>query len=97
MKHILCSNGNWIDGISSVPKIEVELMTVSSAYIDLFRGVNPGCWRVRRTPRFCAGGRGGAWGRGVAGGRGGAGGRGWVVKYYHILSCTGSMFESGDF
>jgi len=20
-----------------------------------------------------------------------------VVKYYYILSCTGSMFESGDF
>jgi len=26
----------------------------------------------------------------------GQGGRGLVVKYY-ILSCTGSMFESGDF
>jgi len=26
-----------------------------------------------------------------------AGGRGRVVKYYYILSCTGSMFESGDF
>src|SRR6218665_2503979 len=26
-----------------------------------------------------------------------AGGRGGVVKYYYILSCTGSMFESGDF
>jgi len=24
-------------------------------------------------------------------------GRGRVVKYYYILSCTGSMFESGDF
>jgi len=24
-------------------------------------------------------------------------GRGWVVKYYYILSCTGSMYESGDF
>ena len=32
------------------------------------------------------------------GGHGGPrGGRGWVVKYYYILSCTGSMFESGDF
>jgi len=27
----------------------------------------------------------------------GRGGRGRVVKYYYILSCTGSMFESGDF
>jgi len=26
-----------------------------------------------------------------------AGGRGQVVKYLYILSCTGSMFESGDF
>ena len=25
------------------------------------------------------------------------GGRGLVVKYYYILSCTGSMFESSDF
>ena len=25
------------------------------------------------------------------------GGRGRVVKYYYILSCTGSMLESGDF
>ena len=25
------------------------------------------------------------------------GARGLVVKYYYILSCTGSMFESGDF
>jgi len=24
-------------------------------------------------------------------------GRGRVVKYYYILSCTGSMFKSGDF
>jgi len=24
-------------------------------------------------------------------------GRGRVVKYYYILSCTESMFESGDF
>src|SRR6218665_2260268 len=33
-------------------------------------------------------------GRGVAGGRWS---RGRVVKYYYILSCTGSMFESGYF
>jgi len=25
------------------------------------------------------------------------GGSGWVVKYYYILSCTGSMFEGVDF
>ena len=34
---------------------------------------------------------------GRKGGRGGRkGGRG-VVKYYYVLSCTGSMFESGNF
>jgi len=31
------------------------------------------------------------------GGLGGRGDRGRVVRYYYILSCTGSMFESGDF
>jgi len=31
-------------------------------------------------------------GRGVVGV-----GNGRVVKYYYILSCTGSVFESGDF
>ena len=28
---------------------------------------------------------------------GSQGGRGRVVNYYYILSCTGNMFESGDF
>src|SRR6218665_3781778 len=42
-----------------------------------------------RPPDFWQGGcRGGR--RGFAGGRG-------VVKYYYIGSCTGSVFESGDF
>ena len=31
------------------------------------------------------------------GGAGGSLGRGRVVKYYYILLCTGSLFESGDF
>src|SRR6218665_2256394 len=53
-------------------------------------GVNPGGWEGVATPRFWAGR---LWG--VAGG--GVGYRGRVVKYYYILSCTGSMFESGDF
>jgi len=35
------------------------------------------------------------WARGRTVGR--RGGRGRVTKYYYILSCTGSMFESGDF
>src|SRR6218665_2938600 len=39
------------------------------------------------TPRFWAGGCGGL----------GKGGCGRVVKCYYILSCTGSIFESGDF
>src|SRR6218665_321732 len=30
-------------------------------------------------------------------GRGGRRGHGRVMKYYYMLSCTGSMFESGDF
>jgi len=34
-------------------------------------------------------GRGGSWGSQV--------GSWGIVKYYYILSCTGSMFESGDF
>jgi len=29
--------------------------------------------------------------------KGFVGGRGWVVQYYYILSCTGIMFEIGDF
>ena len=37
-------------------------------------------------------------GRGVVGVPGGSqGDRGRVVKYYYILSYTGSVFESGDF
>ena len=55
------------------------------------RGVNPGGrhpsqilgWRIVGGRRL---GRGGSWT-----------GRGRVVKHYYILSCTGSMFESGDF
>ena len=39
-----------------------------------------------RDPRFWVGGR-----------REGRWSRGQVVKYYYILSCTGSMFESGYF
>ena len=49
-------------------------------------GVNPGELGGRDPPDF---------GQGVAGGS--QGGRGRVVKYYYILSCTESMFESGDF
>src|SRR6218665_3595029 len=51
------------------------------------RGVNPGGLKMSRPSRF--------W----AGGRGVAGGLGWVLNYmyYYILSCTGCMFESGDF
>jgi len=30
-------------------------------------------------------------------GQGSQRGRERVVKYYYILSCTGTMFESGDF
>jgi len=38
MKHVLCSNGSWIDGNS-----EVGFMTLISAYIELFiRGKSPG-------------------------------------------------------
>ena len=50
-------------------------------YTDYTIGVNPGGLGVA-APRFWAGE---SWGRGR------------VVKYYYILSCTGSMFESGDF
>jgi len=49
-------------------------------------GVNPGVGG-RDPPDF---GQGRSWG-------GSQGGRGRVVKYYYTLSCTGSMFESGDF
>ena len=54
-------------------------------------------WEVwgSRLPTFLAGGREGIVARGmVAGGRMG---RGRIVKYYYNLSCTGSMFESGEF
>ena len=33
----------------------------------------------------------------MGGRRMGHGGRGRVMKYYYIISCTGSIFESGDF
>src|SRR6218665_1696623 len=42
------------------------------------------------TPIFWAGGS-------CGGSQGGRLSRGRVVKYYYILSCTGSMFESGYF
>ena len=45
-------------------------------------GVNPMGVGGVTTPRFWAGE---------------SGGRGRVVKHYYILSCSGSMFESGDF
>jgi len=50
-------------------------------------------WGVggREPPYFGQGGRG------VAGGRCVSWTRGRVVTYYYILSCTGSIFESGDF
>src|SRR6218665_183251 len=70
-------------------------------------------WGLRvAAPRILGGGGGGGgggprgsggWGFGGWGGGGGgrvAGGRwsrGRVVKYYYILSCTRSMFESGYF
>ena len=48
-------------------------------------------WWVRgRDPQIL--GMGGRWEL-----QGFRGGRGRVVKYYYILSCTGSMFDSGDF
>ena len=56
--------------------------------LPLYTGVNPGGGGVT-TPRFWAGGHGDR--------RGVVGGRGRVVKHYYILSCTGSIFESGDF
>jgi len=60
------------------------------AVVNYYRGINPGVLGVA-TPKIL-----GRAGRGVAGSRGD---RGRVMKYYYrpILSCTGSMFESGDF
>ena len=49
-------------------------------------GVNPEGLGVSRPLIFWAGDL-----------RGLVGGRGRVVKHYYILSCTGSIFESGDF
>jgi len=52
-------------------------MTVSSAYIDLFRGVNPGYWRGSQNPQILC--------RGSWGGMGSWGGRGsWMGR--EILS-----------
>ena len=56
----------------------------------ILRGVNPGGVWGSQPPDFGLRGRGG-----VAGGS--LGGRGRVVKYYYILSCTKTLFESGDF
>src|SRR6218665_3307983 len=47
-------------------------------------------WLRVATPRFWAGGSPG-------GSQGGRWSRRPVLKYYYILSCTGSMFESGCF
>src|SRR6218665_2561476 len=69
-------------------QISKDFMERIVHYNVVIRGVNFG-GLGSRPPDF------GQWGRrGVAGGRGG---RGLVVKYYYILSCTGSMFESVDF
>src|SRR6218665_2355060 len=46
---------------------------------------------VSRPPRFW---HGESWGRRGVGGRGC---RGRVVKHYYTLSCTGSIFDGGDF
>jgi len=52
------------------------------------RDINPWVWGSRvATPQIV----------GSRGGRSGRGGHGRVVKYYYILLCTGSMFDSGDF
>src|SRR6218665_335314 len=58
----------------------------------LSRGVNPGA--EGRDPHIL--GRGVVWGS-QGWPQVGRWGRGRVVKYYYILSCTGSMFESGYF
>src|SRR6218665_58720 len=54
--------------------------------VELAIGVNPG-GLGGRAPQIL--------GRGAVGGSQGSCGR--VAKYYYILSCTGSIFESGDF
>src|SRR6218665_3571821 len=51
------------------------------------RGVNPGGWWGRDPQILC---------RGSWGSQGVVGDRGRVVKFYYGLSCTESMFESGD-
>jgi len=58
-----------------------------SQHRELSLDVNPGCWGCH-VPHILG------WRAWVTEG---SGGRGWVAKHYYILSCTGSMFESGDF
>ena len=53
------------------------------------RGVNPGGFGVATQILG-----GGSW---EVAGEGSQRGRGRVMNYYYILSCTGSVFESGDF
>ena len=64
----------------------------SGDVVSIVIGVNPGGLGVATPQSF---GRG-SWGS-QGGSQGGSWGCGRVVKYYYILSCTDSMFESGDF
>jgi len=75
------------------------IMNVSLHYIVALYSVVLYCIVKQGRQSWGFGGRGPldfGLGRVVGGRRMGRGGRGRVVKYY-ILSCTGSMFESGDF
>jgi len=66
--------------MSSNSAVTGNICHITSREVITNIGCNPGGWGVT-TPRFWAGGRGGC---------------GRVVKHCYILSCTGSMFESGD-
>src|SRR6218665_1932222 len=70
------------------PPLGNSFLLEKASFPLLSRGVNPGA--EGRDPQIL--------GRGSQGrSQGGRWSRGPVVKYYHILSCTGSMFESGYF
>ena len=78
-----------------------ESMISSNMTISAFHRTQKLRFNVPQTHRRQSWGVGGRdpqiLGRGVVGVAGGSQGRGRVIKYYYILSCTGSMFESGDF
>src|SRR6218665_255895 len=100
VNHSCQCGSDILDHQEASPKLKLPKHPLEQT--SSFIGVNPGVFGGSRPPPALPGGAraprvgpGGSWGSQRS--RWGSWGRGRVVKYYYSLSCTGSMFESGDF